>query len=159
MSIIRPAFASLVLAVLVASPAAQSQPAGDRLLTPQQVVQARQAALEMSVITLTQLKRASDNGGDVKKQGFAAGALALWAKTLPILFPAGTAMGQTPIESKAKPEIWTNRALFDSRAADYAAATAKLFDLSQAGDSTGFAAQLDVVKKTCNACHSDFQAR
>ena len=156
---IRATCAPLVLAVLIASPAAQSQPATDRLLTPQQVVQARQAALEMSVMTLAQLRRASDSGDDVKKQGFAAGSLALWAKTLPILFPAGTGMGQTPIESKAKPEIWTNRALFDSRAADYAAATTKLFELSQAGDSAGFAAQLDVVKKTCSACHSDFQAR
>jgi cytochrome c556 len=159
MSRILPAFASLMLAVLIVSPAAQSQPAGERLLTAAQVVQARQASLEMSVMTMAYLKNASENGVELKKLGFAANALALWAKTLPILFPAGTAMGQTPIDSKAKPEIWTNRAQFESRAADYAAATTKLFDLSQAGDSAGFAAQLGVVKKACDGCHSDFQAR
>ena len=82
-----------------------------------------------------------------------------WFILLPALFPAGTGAGQSSVETKAKPEIWTNWSTFQSRASDYAAATAKLADLAKAGDTPGFTAQLDVVKKSCDACHSDFKAR
>ena len=127
--------------------------------TPAQIVKARQAALEMSAITFGAMKQAMDGGADASKQGFQAHALASWAAALPTLFPTGTGAGQTTSETKAKPEIWTNRAGFDARAADYAAATAKLADLSKAGDTPGFTAQLGLVKKACDACHSDFKER
>ena len=125
--------------------------------SPAQIVKARQAALMMSAITFAGLKQGAD-GGDVSKLGFPAGALAAWAAALPGLFPAGTAQGTAGLDTKAKAEIWSNRAGFEARAADYAAATAKLADLSKAGDGAGFTAQLAVVKKACDACHADFKA-
>ena len=124
--------------------------------SPAQVVKARQAALMMSAVTFAGLREGAS--GDVSKLGFPAGALAAWASALPSLFPAGTAQGTAGLDTKAKPEIWSNRAGFEARAADYAAATAKLADLSKAGDSAGFTAQLAVVKKACDSCHADFKA-
>jgi len=127
--------------------------------TPAQVVKARQASLDMSAVTFGAIKQALDGGVDVSKLGFQAHALSLWAAALPTMFPAGTGQGQTASETKAKPEVWSNRTGFEARAADYAAATAKLADLSKAGDTPGFTAQLALVKKTCDACHSDFKER
>jgi cytochrome c556 len=31
--------------------------------------------------------------------------------------------------------------------------------LAQAGDAAGFAAQLEVVSKTCDSCHDHFKAK
>jgi cytochrome c556 len=126
--------------------------------SPAQVVKARQAALEMSAVTFGSIKQALGEGADASKLGFQSGALAAWAAALPSLFPAGTAQGTAGLDTKAKAEIWTNRAGFEARAADYAAATAKLADLSKASDTPGFTAQLAVVKKACDACHADFKA-
>lgn len=127
--------------------------------TAAQVVRARQASYELSVITFSQLKRAVETGSDVSKQKFAASALAQWAVALPTLFPEGTGPGETPIETGAKPEIWSNRAAFLARANDYAVATARLADMAKAGDTNGFASQLSVVKKACDSCHADFKTR
>jgi cytochrome c556 len=126
--------------------------------SPTQIVLARQAALDMSAVTFVTMKQAAASG-DISKMGDPAGALAGWSKVLPTLFPAGTSVGQVSIPTKAKAEIWSNHAVFEQRAADYAAAAAKLPQLVKAGDTAGFTAQLDVVKKACSACHKDFQAR
>ena len=127
--------------------------------TPAQVVKARQASLDMSAVTFASIKQALDGGTDASKLGFQAHALSAWSAALPTMFPAGTGQGQTSSETKAKPEVWSNRGGFEARAADYAAATAKLADLAKAGDTPGFTAQLGVVKKACDACHSDFKER
>jgi cytochrome c556 len=138
---------------------AAAQPAPAAAPSPAQVVRARQAAYEMSVVTFSQLKRAVDTGSDVTKQKFAADALAGWAAALPSLFPSGTGPGQTSLSTSAKPEIWSNRAAFLARANEYAGATAKLADLAKAGDTSGFAAQVNAVKKSCDSCHADFKTR
>lgn len=147
--------AGLGLAALTVTGSAQTASSP----TPAQIVKARQAALEMSAVTFASIKQALDGGTDASKLGFQSHALAAWSAALPTMFPAGTGQGQTASDTKAKPEIWSNRAGFESRAADYAAATAKLADLSKAGDTAGFTAQLALVKKTCDACHSDFKER
>jgi len=147
-----------VLCVCIAGfMSAQAQTASSP--TPAQIVKARQASLEMSAVTFGAMKQALAGGTAASELGFQAHALANWSAALPTLFPAGTGQGQAGVDTKAKPEIWTNRAGFDAKAADYAAATAKLADLAKAGDTPGFTAQFAVVKKTCDACHSDFKER
>jgi cytochrome c556 len=159
MTRVHPAYILLGLAALAGAGLAQAQTAATPAPSLAQIVLARQASLEMSGVTFIQMKHAMESAEQAKNESSAANALALWAKTLPAMFPAGTAIGQTSITSKAKPEIWTNRPQFESRAADYAAATAKLSDLAKADDAAGFTAQLDAVRKTCSACHEDFKAR
>ena len=144
--------AAAMLAAVTATVAAETASAP----TPAQIVKARQASLEMSAITFGSMKQAAAAGTDASKLGFPAKALSEWALVLPTLFPAGTGPGQAG-ETEAKAEIWSNRAGFEARAADYAAATAKLADLAKANDTPGFTAQLAVVKKSCDSCHSDFK--
>jgi cytochrome c556 len=53
--------------------------------------------------------------------------------------------------------IWRDRANFDTAAANYAAATAKLASLAAANDTPGFA-QLAEVNQACGLCHARFKA-
>jgi cytochrome c556 len=156
---VRQIYAGLIVlgtAALAAAMVARADTAASP--SPTQIVLARQASLDMSAATFVSMKQAASEG-DISKLAQPANALASWSKVLPTLFPAGTGAGQVSVPTKAKPEIWSNRATFEQRAADYAAAAGKLPQLVKAGDTAGFTAQLDVVKKACGACHQDFQAR
>jgi cytochrome c556 len=146
------ACAVAMLAAVTATVAAQTAATP----SPAQIVKARQASLMMSAVTFAGIKQALGEGTDASKLGFQSKALASWAAVLPTLFPAGTGPGQAG-DTEAKAEVWSNRAGFEARAADYAAATAKLADLAKASDTPGFTAQIAVVKKACDSCHSDFK--
>ncbi len=123
-------------------------------------VAARQASLDMSLVTFGAMKHATDAGAEAKTQGYAANALSRWAKVLPTMFPAGTgADNADAAKTRALPAIWTDQAGFAKAAGNYADATAKLLDLAKAGDTPGFKAQLDVVDKTCDACHEAYRAK
>ncbi|WP_404335033.1 c-type cytochrome [Sphingomonas sp. MMS12-HWE2-04] len=117
------------------------------------VIAGRQAAFRMSGALFNGLRTAAAAGGDVSTQVFAARALSGWAKAIPGMFPAGS----DGAPSGALPSVWKDRAGFEARAADYAAATAKLAELAKAGDAAGFAAQVGEVGKTCGACHSEYR--
>lgn len=113
----------------------------------------RQAAFRMSAALVGGMKGVVERGDDVAGQAFAARAIASWAKAIPGMFPAGS----DGAPSNALPTVWTDRAGFEAKAADYAAAAAKLADLAKAGDKAGFAAQYGELGKTCGACHSSFR--
>ena len=121
-------------------------------------IAARQASLDMSSITFRSMGDAMKAGREAKSQGYPAAALAKWAKALPRMFPAGTGQGETSAISQALPLIWRDRANFDTAAANYAAATAKLASLAAANDTPGFTAQLAEVNQACGLCHVRFKA-
>ena len=121
-------------------------------------IAARQASLDMSSITLRSMSEAMKAGGEPKNLGYAAAALAKWAKALPGMFPSGTGKGETSAFSQALPSIWQDRAGFDQTAANYADATRRLAALAQANDTAGFTKQLEEVKQACRSCHSRYKA-
>jgi cytochrome c556 len=120
-------------------------------------IAARQASLDMSSSTFHSIGDAMKAGREAKSQGYAAVALAKWAKALPRMFPPGTGEGETSATSQALPAIWRDRAGFDQAAANYATATARLAALAAANDTAGFTAQLDDVKQACNSCHTRYK--
>lgn len=132
---------------------------GSRAVRPQaadptaDVIAGRQAAFRMSGALVGAMKGAIDRSDDPKTQAFAARALAGWARAIPGMFPAGSSSAA----SGALPLVWSDRAGFEARAADYAAAAAKLADLAKAGDKPGFAAQFGEVGKACKACHDTYR--
>lgn len=68
-------------------------------------------------------------------------------------WPAGSDKGET----KAKANIWTDRAAFDKRGKDsYAAATA-LVEAAKAGDTDKQVAAFKALGGTCKACHDEFR--
>jgi cytochrome c556 len=145
--------AAAILAAGTAAIAARAPAKHEPGLTPQQIVAARQAAFGLSGATFGGMKGAVDAGGDVKPLTGGARNLLRWARVLPTMFPAGTA---TP-ESHARPALWQNRADFERKAADYAAAAEKLLAAAQANDKTAFAAAWKATGATCGACHDSYR--
>lgn len=124
---------------------------------PEEIVLARQSAMNMSGALRGYMKLAIQGGAEAKKAVYPADGLAKWAKALPAMFPRGT--GPDALKTAAKAEVWTDRAGFNQAAADYIAATMRLSQLAHANDADGFRAQLDVVGKSCTACHDKYQTK
>ncbi|HEX8572993.1 MAG TPA: cytochrome c [Allosphingosinicella sp.] len=122
---------------------------------PAQLVAARQAAFHLSGAAMGNMKAAIDRGDDPKGQAYAARGVARWARALPATFAPSTA-AVTP--SRAKAEIWANRADFDSKAAAYAEAAEALAAAAASGDRAAFAAAHASTGATCKACHDLYQA-
>ncbi|CAN5402757.1 cytochrome c [soil metagenome] len=140
------------LAALAGAASAQSSssPAADAVAT-------RKAGFAMSAVTVNAINAGMESDAPLSSQGFAIGALKKWAHALPGAFPAGTSATDLPGMTAAKPEIWTDRAGFEAKAADYAAAVDKLGELAQANDVEGFEAQFAVVRSSCGSCHGVYR--
>ena len=72
------------------------------------------------------------------------------------MFPDGT---QTGRNTKAKAEIWSDRAGFEKAAANFYQAAEKLETLAEADDKAGFAEQFKVTAGACGACHRAYRER
>ena len=146
----------LVLAAAAALAASVPGYAQQVTLTPDQVIAARQAGMDLTSGNVAAMKAANEAKADVKPLTGSAKALASWGRAYPALFPDGT---QTGHNTKAKPEIWSDRAGFEKAAADFVAAADKLAQLADANDKAGFATQYTAVTQTCGGCHRNYRAR
>jgi cytochrome c556 len=61
--------------------------------------------------------------------------------------------------TKAKPEIWKDKAKFDKFAQEVQAETPKLVAAANSGDVAQLRIAVGAVGKACNNCHDDFQAK
>lgn len=59
--------------------------------------------------------------------------------------------------TKAKPEIWKDKAKFDKYAQEVQAETPKLVAAANSGDVAQLRTALSAVGKVCNNCHDDFR--
>ncbi len=153
-----PLFAAALCLVIVGG-GATAQPAGTKASAKQSarseaIVSGRQAAFKLSLASFLGLKAAITRGDDPKTMILPASALAAWGRALPGMFPADV---ESPL-SKGLPTISSDRAGFDARAADMAAAAAQLATLAKAGDAAALSAQWDVLKGSCSACHDKYRA-
>ena len=144
-----------VVALMCAGGAAGAREDVD--LSPAEIVAARQASLGLSGVAMGSIKAALDAGGPMQSLGFSTGTLAKWATALPTMFPAGTGPDAVP-GTRAKAEIWTDRAGFEAKAADYAAATARLRDAVAAGDAALAATEWTAVRTSCGSCHDAYRS-
>lgn len=145
---------ALCSALLCAGAALYAKPApAPASPSPQDLVLTRQAGMDMAVSTLTLLKNASANGAPIKTLAFPASGLAKFARALPPLFSDYT----KGVPSRAKATVWTDRAGFQAKAADFAAATKALAGAAAAGDKPAFDAALASVGASCKGCHDSYQ--
>jgi cytochrome c556 len=121
------------------------------------IVEARQAAMMLSGVTMGSIKAAIDAGQPIASQRFATRALSRWAHAVPGAFPAGSG-AEAGVRTTARPEVWSDRAGFEARAADYAAAADRLAELAAGDDGPAFTAQLAVVRASCQSCHDGYKA-
>ena len=121
------------------------------------MIKGRQGAMMLSGVAMASIKGAIDAGQPPASQRFATRSLSRWAHAVPGMFPEGSgpeAGGPTT----ATPEIWSDRAGFEARAADYAAAADRLAELASGDDAAAFGAQWTAVRATCQACHDAYKA-
>jgi cytochrome c556 len=121
------------------------------------IVEARQAAMMLSGVAANAIKAAVDVGQPIASQRFATRALARWAHAVPGAFPAGSG-AEAGVRTTAKPEIWSDRAGFEAKAADYAAVADRLAELAAGDDAAAFSAQLAVVRASCQSCHDAYKS-
>ena len=76
------------------------------------------------------------------------------AKIYPTLFTAGSAVEG----SRAKPEIWTNAADFQTKLVAFQTAAAALATAVKGGDKAQIQAAFGPVGASCGGCHQAYQA-
>ena len=144
----------VLLVACAASGSAPERAAAPGTMSPHQIVAARQAAFNLTAATFGGMRATVESGGDVKPLAFGARGLSRWAEALPGSFPDGSGLPA----SRARAEIWQNRADFEARAGAFQSATAALAQAAQAGDAAGFKAAYQTVGQACSACHDSYRA-
>ena len=124
--------------------------------TPDQVIAARQAGYDLMGGDLIGMKAAVENKLDVKDFKDAADAIVSWSRVIPTLFPDGTQQGHN---TKAKPNIWSDRAGFEKDAANLTDQATRLAQFADAGDKAGFARQFKATAGACKTCHDTYKAK
>jgi cytochrome c556 len=123
-------------------------------ITPEEVVAARKAAFHLTGAAMGNMRSVIEGGGDVSSQAYGARGVARWARALPGMFPDSTRLVPA---TRARPEIWANRADFAAKASNLAAAAERLAVLAEAKDRAGFAAQHKATAAACAACHDVYR--
>lgn len=83
-------------------------------------------------------------------------AVAAYVGKLPwVAYTADSDMGQT----RAKPEIWTNRAKFDDLSKQLVVELDKLALAAKGGSVDAIKAPVAAVGKICKSCHDDFRSK
>lgn len=121
----------------------------------EELIAARKAGMHMAATLLFQLAQpAMKNGTDLKPVEYVGNGLARFGDSLPGLFPPGSGGPG----SRAKPELWANKADFDAKAREFGAASARLAELAKTGDRAGVTAQFAVVGQGCGGCHKPYRS-
>ncbi len=81
--------------------------------------------------------------------------VAFMATIAPDVFPA---VSKTGANTKAKPEIWDNKAEFDKLMKDFGDKTAALAVASKSGNLDTIKPVFGAAAQTCKACHDKFKA-
>jgi cytochrome c556 len=126
------------------------------MVKPDDIIAARQAGFDLQGGVLAAMKATVDSGGAVKPLTDGAKGLSSWGHVIPSMFPDGT---QTGRNTKAKAEIWSDRAGFEKAAANFYTAADKLVTFAEADDKAGFATQFKETGAACGACHRAYRER
>jgi cytochrome c556 len=146
----RPSLAVAALALVTALPAsAQFQ-------KPEQAIKYRQSVMALQGAHFGRLGAMAN--GRVPFDAAAAQAnadLVLTLSKLPFAaFGEGT---DKAAPTRAKPEIWTNRADFDAKAKTYQDEAVKLQAVAKTGNLEQIKAAFNAVGDTCKGCHDKYQ--
>lgn len=148
-------FSCLVVCAALSAMTAIAQPANKAAIaSPNDVISTRQIMFHLSAATFGEMKMAADAGADVTHMTMGANGLVRWARSIPNMFPRGS----TGPLSRARPEIWTNRADFEAKAAAYQAAAEQLALVAQQGDRAAFLEQWQATRRACSGCHDAYRA-
>lgn len=119
------------------------------------VIAARRGSMAVSDGLMDAMKAAVASSADPKVYASGAAGLGKYLKSHAGMFPDGTQTGTT----RAKAEIWSDRAGFDKAVAVSVAAAATLEEAAKGGDKAAFAAAFQTMGQSCVACHRAYRSR
>lgn len=89
-----------------------------------------------------------------------ADAIAANAGKIVALYPAGTGSGDNVGKTRAKPEIWSERAKFEAAAGKLKTLAMNLASAARSGDKKAIGAAMGAMgKQSCGGCHRAFRAK
>ena len=127
---------------------AQTAPGANPVATRQEGLKRMQGHMEA-------IQAAVRGGGDIRGLTPRTDDMIAWFRDFPALFPAGS--DQAP--SKALPTVWSDRAGFESKAADAVAAAERLRVAVATGDAATVGPALQAMGGACGACHRVHRSR
>ena len=141
--------AALLLAVGATTVAAQQ-------MKPENQVKYRRAAYQLMNLNLHSLDAMAEEKKPFSKDEAQRNAefVALLATVPKSYFGEGTDKN-----TKAKPEIWKNRADFDSKMDKMVSEAQKLPAAVRSGDMAAFKKQVSNTGDACEACHDEYRAK
>ena len=145
----KPAIAALLVAA-VALPALSQQ------MKAENQVKYRRAAYQLMNLNFQNLDAMAENKKPFNREEAARNAefVALLSTVPKGFFGEGTDK-----DTRAKPEIWKNRADFDSKMDKMTGEAAKLPAVVKTGDVAAFKKQVHDVGEACKACHDEYRAK
>jgi len=124
--------------------------------TAQDVIAQRREGLKRMGQHVEAMKPIADSRGDPTGQVARIDDMLTWFRGMPAVFPAGSGVGDT----KARPEIWTDRAGFEQANANAITRIEALRVAAAAGDAAGFQTQFGALgPQGCGGCHRNYRAR
>jgi cytochrome c556 len=143
------AIAALVLA-------AAALPAVSQQMKAENQVKYRRAAYQLMNLNYGSLEAMAEN-----KKPFNKDEAVRNAEFVAMLstVPKGFFGEGTDKDTRAKPEIWKNRADFDSKMDKMTAEAAKLPAAVKSGDMGAFRKQVQDLGEACKACHDEYRAK
>jgi cytochrome c556 len=156
--------AGLVLAALGLAPARADEPAAPAApvpvgavppvpTDPQQAIVVRKETMKTDGKIFRAMKAALEAGQDLRPYAQDAEWFVAWGKEIPAMFPPGSETGH---DTKAKPNIWTDKPGFDKFAADMVTAAEALAPAANANDKAAFATNFQALGKACGGCHKAY---
>jgi cytochrome c556 len=145
----------LLLAVAAVAGLATALPAAAQFAKPEDAVKYRKAAFTVMAAHFGRV--AAMANGRIPFDGKAAATNAEIATMMSTLPFAGFVEGTDKGETKAKPEIWTDRAKFDAAATKMQEEMAKLNAAAKTGDQGTIRTAAGAVGQACKACHDNFR--
>ena len=144
---------SLAVAALALATAG---PAMAQFSKPEQAIKYRQSAMTIQAAHFGRIAAMADGKVPFDAAAVQANAdlVATMSKLPFVAFGEGTDQGAP---TRAKPEVWTNRADFDAKAKTYQEEAGKLQVAAKTGNLDQVKAASGAVGKACKSCHDSFQ--
>lgn len=143
--------------VLTAISAAWALPAAAQFAKPEDAIKYRKNALFVMQQNFGRV--AGMAAGKIPFDAKVAAESAATAEFVGKLPWAGFGPGTEKGDTKAKPEIWADKAKFDDYARKLEAELAKLTVAAKSGNLDSLKVAANAVGGACKACHDDFRAK
>ena len=140
----------ILAAVTIAAPLSGAQAQG----APEPIVAAREAGYDLMSAGVGLMKAGVAAGTPVKGYSDLAEAIVKWGKTIPAMFPPGSGTG-----TKAKPEVWSDRAGFEKAAQNLVDKATILVAAAKADHVAAFKPAFGDTAAACGACHKVYREK